>query len=208
MTTDLKASGIGRTADDSRTLLLAFNRTPTDDEMRLIHDTARAVLRHGVDPNIPEPVYKAVERILDDHSAWIARPSDDVTRAVALQAVVATHTIMSKQQEAEAALAQQPVAKPGEDAELREDAERWRALMASGHVSMLGWAGFGTKTSGPDERGYRHMGVNFWSTRGTDTPGTAEIIQRETAIAKQKLIEYTDVIRAAQRTATERSDDV
>lgn len=35
------------------------------------------------------PIYKAVERVLDEHSAWIARPSDDVTKAIALAAGVA-----------------------------------------------------------------------------------------------------------------------
>ncbi len=35
------------------------------------------------------PIYKAVERILDEHSAWIARPSNDVTKAIALAAGVA-----------------------------------------------------------------------------------------------------------------------
>jgi hypothetical protein len=41
-----------------------------------------------------EPVYKAVERILDEKSAWIARPSPEVTKAVALAATVAAHRIM------------------------------------------------------------------------------------------------------------------
>lgn len=46
---------------------------------------------------IPAPVYKAVERILDEKSAWVARPSDDVTKSIALQAVVAAHKILEKQ---------------------------------------------------------------------------------------------------------------
>lgn len=43
---------------------------------------------------VPEPVYKTVERILDEHSAWIARPSSDVTKAVALAATIAAHEIV------------------------------------------------------------------------------------------------------------------
>jgi hypothetical protein len=43
---------------------------------------------------LPEPVYKAVERILDEHSAWIARPNTEVTRAVAFAAVVAAHKVL------------------------------------------------------------------------------------------------------------------
>lgn len=35
------------------------------------------------------PIYKAIERTLDEKSAWIARPSDDVTQAVALTAGIA-----------------------------------------------------------------------------------------------------------------------
>ena len=35
------------------------------------------------------PVYKSVEKILDEHSAWIARPDRKVTAAVALAAVTA-----------------------------------------------------------------------------------------------------------------------
>lgn len=42
------------------------------------------------------PVYKAVERILDDHSAWIARPSAEVTRAVAFAATIAAHRIVDE----------------------------------------------------------------------------------------------------------------
>lgn len=39
--------------------------------------------------DIPDTIYQAVERVLDEHSAWIARPSSDVTRAIALAAGVA-----------------------------------------------------------------------------------------------------------------------
>ncbi len=40
------------------------------------------------------PVYEAVEHILDEHSAWIARPSPEVTKAVAFAAVIAAHQIV------------------------------------------------------------------------------------------------------------------
>jgi hypothetical protein len=42
------------------------------------------------------PVYKAIERILDEHSAWIARPSPEVTKAVAIAATVAAHRIIDE----------------------------------------------------------------------------------------------------------------
>ncbi len=38
---------------------------------------------------IPQTVYEAVERVLDEESAWIARPSPSVTRRVALSATIA-----------------------------------------------------------------------------------------------------------------------
>ena len=40
-----------------------------------------------------EPVYKAIERILDEHSAWISRPNREVTKAIALAATIAAHEI-------------------------------------------------------------------------------------------------------------------
>jgi hypothetical protein len=46
-----------------------------------------------------EPVLKAVERILDEESAWIARPNDEVTRRIALRATLAAVSILEKQQE-------------------------------------------------------------------------------------------------------------
>ena len=42
------------------------------------------------------PVYKSVERILDEHSAWIARPSVEVTKAVAFAATIAAHRIVDE----------------------------------------------------------------------------------------------------------------
>ena len=38
---------------------------------------------------VPETIYKAVERVLDEHSAWIARPNAEVTKRVALAAGIA-----------------------------------------------------------------------------------------------------------------------
>ena len=39
---------------------------------------------------------QAIERILDEHSAWIARPSPEVTKAVAIAATVAAHRIIDE----------------------------------------------------------------------------------------------------------------
>lgn len=38
-------------------------------------------------PNIPDGLYKAIERVMDEHSAWIARPSRASTEAVARAAM-------------------------------------------------------------------------------------------------------------------------
>ena len=51
------------------------------------------------------------------------------------------------------------------------DAARWRALLSSDRLRLLGSAGFGTTSSGqkavdsriPDPSGYRHFGMEFWT---------------------------------------------
>lgn len=40
---------------------------------------------------VPTPVYKAVERVLDEHSAWIAAPNPELVRKIALAATFAAH---------------------------------------------------------------------------------------------------------------------
>lgn len=64
---------------------LASARAENDRLMRE-RDAAQEVFR---DADKGSPIYKAVERVLDEHSAWIARPNDAVTRAIALAAGVA-----------------------------------------------------------------------------------------------------------------------
>lgn len=56
---------------------------------RILSLLARAGWQRVGQGEIPETVYRAVERVLDEHSAWIARPNDDVTKAVALAAGIA-----------------------------------------------------------------------------------------------------------------------
>lgn len=45
--------------------------------------------RHSSGPKPYGPVYKQVERILDEHSAWIARPNKKVTDRIALACTIA-----------------------------------------------------------------------------------------------------------------------
>lgn len=42
-----------------------------------------------LNPAVPEPVYQSVERILDEESAWISRPSREVSKRIALAATIA-----------------------------------------------------------------------------------------------------------------------
>lgn len=44
----LHVSGVGRDADDERTLFMSLNRKPTDDEVRAIHDFLRRVEPHSL----------------------------------------------------------------------------------------------------------------------------------------------------------------
>jgi hypothetical protein len=75
----------------------------------------------------------------------------------------------------------------------RIDAERWRALMASARLRMLGTAGF--KSEDPNDK-YRHMGLELWTQYGGNpadhVAGNAE--------ACAKLTAYADVMRELQDT--------
>ncbi len=62
-------------------------------EARISKDDWDAVV--GMLSSVPEPFYKTVERILDDYSAWIARPNREVTEKVALAAFIAAHVAIT-----------------------------------------------------------------------------------------------------------------
>jgi hypothetical protein len=69
------------TEDDA---IAAWNRrAPSPAEAALREALAVVERLSGV------PLIKSIERILDEHSAWIARPSPEVTKAVALAAGIA-----------------------------------------------------------------------------------------------------------------------
>ncbi len=44
--------------------------------------------------------------------------------------------------------------------EARKDAARWRALVGSGHMSMMGWAGF--DKDGKSRHNAKHFCINIW----------------------------------------------
>lgn len=64
------------------------------DAFAAIEAAIRAALPHI--PGYQEPIIKAVERILDECSAWVARPNPDVTMRIALAAGLAVMTSQSE----------------------------------------------------------------------------------------------------------------
>ena len=86
-------------------------------------------LRHVVNAaDKGSPIYKAIERALDEHSAWIARPNADVTRAIALAAGVAwmaAEPIDQNLEEIDAALAEERARCAEQEAEI----ERLRSAL-------------------------------------------------------------------------------
>lgn len=76
------------------------------------------------------------------------------------------------------------------------DADRWRALLASQRIRVMGSAGFGYGDRAPDPHGYRHMGVEFWTKHhmGEGSPAVQEIVRREHAHALETLDQYIAAI--------------
>lgn len=70
---------------------------------------------------------------------------------------------------------------------LREDAERWRALLGSARLRPLGWAGFDADSPGHAE-GYRHFGMEFWTQHEASGANARSV---------QLLTDYADTARAA-----------
>lgn len=64
--------------------------------------------------------------------------------------------------------------------ELRKDAERWRALLDSQRIRVLGSAGLGSKD-------YQHFGAEFWST-------FPDVPEGESDYGKHVLTTYVDSI--------------
>ncbi|MBH3164578.1 hypothetical protein I5N01_05495 [Serratia marcescens] len=77
---------------------------------------------------------------------------------------------------------------------VRQDAERWRALLASARIRILGTAGFTPASqpgvNGPSNPDYRHFGVEFW----THHPGW---LAENNEYAINTLTQYADTCRAA-----------
>lgn len=74
------------------------------------------------------------------------------------------------------------------------DAERWRGLMASQRIRVMGSAGFGHTSRPPDPNGYRHMGVEFWSIHKTE-PEFQDLVAHENTHARKVFDDYIDVVK-------------
>ncbi len=75
------------------------------DYTRLDESIAAACLAYEAAKSpTPEPVYKAVERILDEHSAWITRPNIEVTGRIAFAATLAADSLTQEAKAAEGSL--------------------------------------------------------------------------------------------------------
>lgn len=75
-------------------------------------------------------------------------------------------------------------------AKVREDAERWRALVASPYMSLHGWAGFDRNGVPNDPTGYMHFGISIWSQHHP-----ADEVESVTRLAAKLLTAYADKLR-------------
>lgn len=92
----LKVRGVGRVADEPRSVLVALSERPTDDEIRAIHKAARSAVVRLTDEEIVEAMAKAVWESLDP-GAWEKAPESgrNVTRAEQRSALAAYRQITS-----------------------------------------------------------------------------------------------------------------
>lgn len=91
-----------------------------------------------------------------------------------------------------------------ENAALKKDAMRWRALMASQRLRVMGSAGFGYRDRPADPNGYRHIGLELWSIHDHgDNPATEAIVTREHAHALEILDAYIVVINGLSTNSPE-----
>lgn len=63
------------------------------EEARITKDDWEAI--RSMLSSVPESVLASVERILDEHSAWISRPSREVSERIALAATIAAHVALT-----------------------------------------------------------------------------------------------------------------
>lgn len=79
------------------------------------------------------------------------------------------------------------------------DAERWRALLQTGYMRALGWAGFGpifdvVKSGTADESGYRHFGMEFTSVTNAEKTH-ADLVTKANERSRELLTSFVDTLR-------------
>ncbi len=75
------------------------------------------------------------------------------------------------------------------------DAERWRALLASDRIRMIGSAGLRE----PEGNNYAHFGMEIWTKYGRNySPELLDQMDKGNALGREWLIKYADVAIAAQ----------
>ncbi len=75
------------------------------------------------------------------------------------------------------------------------DAARWRALLSSARIRVLGSAGFGPRTS-ENSDGYRHVGLEIWTQHVLKDNGYGQVM----------LTDYADAVIAAAGAEHEDAD--
>lgn len=85
---------------------------------------------------------------------------------------------------------------------LREDAEKWRTLIGAARVRVMGSAGFGYAGREPDARGYRHVGIELWTTY--NLANHTELAEKERADFMRHI---EDFIKHARTLSTDTAPD-
>lgn len=155
-----------------------------------------AAKAHGLDYSNYAALNKAVTAVID---AFLSRAAEDTAsmREKLRQLNSTSFLLYAKGAEA---LIEETVttlasleSKAASQKDVVEDAERWRALMGSGRIRILGTSGFEGGLGN-----YRHMGLEIW----TEYAGSGF----DNAPGRESLIRYADTMRAVLA-ATKEADD-
>ena len=90
---------------------------------------------------------------------------------------------------------------PEAPADIVLDAQRWRALLGSARIRILGSAGIKSDVdpNGNPHNGYAHFGMEIWTMYGSSLSSEQrEQMRANNESARELLIKYADIARAAQ----------
>lgn len=88
-----KLADIEKRVQSSMCMTYGMQHPNGREEARISREDWEAVLAMLKSP--PASVLEAVERILDEQSAWISRPSREVSERIALAATIAAHVALT-----------------------------------------------------------------------------------------------------------------